>query len=484
MSHHIRRDYDDIDWAPIEGGRRSSGRRRSWEDEWEEEFEEELRAQHRTPRTKSERKKQSEPHGERSASGRKEPGRSVSANRKRTNSAAIRQNQRTRTAAETSAYRDDRRKNGRRRKKKRRTGAIIFFVIVMLLAFALLGLLYVQGTLNKIGRVNYQSTVAASEETFDRDAEGADTLAASEVDFDTDSIAMMQDDDVKNILLIGQDKRHGDEQRQRSDTMIICSINCASRKIVLTSLMRDMYVEIPGYSANRINAAYQLGGMELLDEVIRTNFGITIDGNVEVDFDGFLDALTLVGNLDIELTQQEADYLNANPGLGTTDDTRSAEMESWDLHEGMNSLTPDQALAYARARHVGNSDYERTERQRKVIMAAFDKAMSSDMIKILQLVSDILPTMTTDMGNQEILSYVKTVVADNIRTVESYRVPTNDGFSSETINGMSVLLPDLQLESAYMQYYIYGVESEILSDEYKISGWDEKANTEVDEATG
>ena len=116
------------------------------------------------------------------------------------------------------------------------------------------------------------------------EADGVDGLDADSIDWGNADIQVMEDEDVSNLLLIGQDRREG-QDRQRSDSIIICSVNKEKGKIVLTSIMRDLYVPIPGYKDNRINAAYQFGGMELLDEVIEENLGIHIDGNIEVDFD-------------------------------------------------------------------------------------------------------------------------------------------------------------------------------------------------------
>ena len=200
-------------------------------------------------------------------------------------------------------------------KKKHRKGSasVAVFIIVLLVAVAMGAFLMVSGKLGKINRVSSLTTGVASNslEEFERDTSEADTLQAQDVDFNADNISIMKDDDVKNILLIGQDAREG-EGRQRSDSMILCSINTKTKKIVLTSLMRDMYVQIPGYSSNKLNAAYCFGGMELLDQVIENNFGITIDGNVAVDFFGFMDAMSVIGNLDIELTAEEAEIFSAN----------------------------------------------------------------------------------------------------------------------------------------------------------------------------
>lgn len=351
-------------------------------------------------------------------------------------------------------------------KRQKATRILVIMIVVIMTLGSLVGVIYINKFLGKVNRTSTDpdSVVAASQETFEQDAKNqADTASSSAVKNMLKDVEVMQDDAVKNYLLIGQDERSTQSERQRSDSMIICSINCRTKKIILTSLMRDMYVSIPGYSDNRLNATYQLGGMELLDETIEMNFGVHIDGNFEVNFDGFLQAMSVVGNLDISLTQEEADWLNAHTGYGEADDQAK---EEWNLHAGVNSLTPAQALAYSRTRYVGNSDYDRTERQRKVLMTAFKKIMSEvqdsdDDEKETNLgviISKILPYVTTDLDDSEILSAVKTIVADDITTIESYRIPTDDGYTNEVINQMEVLLPNLPLESAYLQYYIYGGE--------------------------
>ena len=111
------------------------------------------------------------------------------------------------------------------------------------------------------------------------------------------------------LNLDGQDRRPG-EGRARSDAMIIASINKTDKTIKLTSLMRDMYVQIPGYSDNRINAAYAFGGMELLDAAIKQNFDIDIDGNIEVDFSGFKNVIDSIGSVDIQVDADEISVMN------------------------------------------------------------------------------------------------------------------------------------------------------------------------------
>ena len=344
---------------------------------------------------------------------------------------------------------------GKRRKKKR-VVTVLTFVMALVIAGGLMTAVYLQGLLGKINHVSASMNSVDAVETFDADGDKAnDTLTASDIDWgDTSDIDVMKDNDVKNLLLIGQDARSG-ESGQRSDSMILCSINTKEKKIKLVTLMRDMYVQIPGYQANKLNAAYALGGMELLDKTIEQNFGVDIDGNVEVDFDGFLEALTEVGDLDIELTYDEATYMNANEGLGSADDNAEVN-EAWGLKEGINTLKPKQVLCYARMRYVGNSDWDRTERQKKVIMAAYKKVQNLSATKLLSLASKIFPCITTDLKNSELLSYVKTLSVNHITTIETYRIPVDGTFTEGQIEGMSVLVPNLYLNSAYLQNYLYG----------------------------
>ena len=293
----------------------------------------------------------------------------------------------------------------------------------------------VQGKLNRISRV---------------DQESAGQNQSAEEDLDING---MKDKDVINILLIGQDRREG-QARQRSDSMILCSINKARKKIILTSIMRDLYVPIPGYSDNRINAAYQLGGMPLLDQVIEESLGVHVDGNVEVDFEGFVTSMAALGNLEIELSQAEADYMNRN---GDGVEQPDPEGTPWNLKAGVNSLSPSQLLAYSRIRYVGNSDWERTERQRRVLMAAFEKAKKQGLAGMLALADQVFPNLTTDMTNGQILRLLYTVLASGITEVESYRIPAEGTYTNETLKiGMEVLVPDLEENSRMLQEWIYG----------------------------
>lgn len=256
--------------------------------------------------------------------------------------------------------------------------------------------------------------------------------------------------EVTNVLLIGQDRREG-ESTKRSDSIILASINRSAKKITLTSIMRDTYVPIPGHGRNRINVAYEVGGMELLDETIEQNLKIDIDYNAEVDFDGFIKAMTAVGNLDIELKDYEVEYLNVNSSYG------GVENYAWHLKAGMNSLTPRQALAYSRIRYVGNSDWERTQRQRTVITTAFHKVKSSGPITMIRVASQVFPCLTTDMSKSDMIGMAMMVMFDHIDIGDSLRVPFEGTYRPMTLNsGAQVLYADLDTNAEKLHSALYG----------------------------
>lgn len=345
----------------------------------------------------------------------------------------------------------------RRQSRRRRTRIkfIVMGIVLALLVILLVLALMVNNTLAKMNRVatSPRDIIDAAHETFDFDTDKADTIDADAIDMNLDDIEVMKDNNIANILLIGQDHRSGSDERTRSDTMVICSINTKNDTISLTSLMRDMYVEIPGYSNNKLNAAYAFGGMELLDETIKKNFGIVIDANVEVDFEGFLETVTRIGTLNINLTAEEAEFLNTHNGYGSTEDLPLDEV--WTLKEGVNTLTPEQTLAYSRIRYVGNSDFDRVKRQQTVLMAAFQKIRGGSLKDMIDFTKKVLPYFTTDMSDAEVFKYVKTIVTNDISTINTHRIPEEGTYSAEIIRNMSVLVTDLPANSDILRKEIY-----------------------------
>jgi LCP family protein required for cell wall assembly len=328
----------------------------------------------------------------------------------------------------------------RKRKNGKRIALIVLCTVLAAVLTAMVGVTVMAHSLmNKMNRVEDENSATISiqemeqylEEEKQQETGQGPAIRDEEVEWgQLEGTLLGESDDVINILLIGQDRRPG-ETRSRSDSMILCTVNRNDKTIVLTSFMRDLYVQIPGYGNNRINASYAWGGMELLNKTLEQNFGIYIDGNVEVDFEQFTEIVDLLGGVPMELRADEAQYINI--------DTQSS------LTEGMQQLTGKQALSYSRIRNLdADADFSRTNRQRKVLNALIEKFKGSNLTTILALLDEALPMVTTDMTQAEIVSLVTEVfpLLKDMQIV-SQRVPSDGTYSCPMIRGMSVVLADM-----------------------------------------
>lgn len=246
-----------------------------------------------------------------------------------------------------------------------------------------------------------------------------------------------------NILLIGQDAREGETQA-RSDSMILCTFNRETKQITLTSFLRDLYVQIPGYHDNRINAAYSQGGTPLLNQTLEKNFGLHIDGNVEVDFTRFSSIVDLLGGVEIELRQDEADVINQETGSS--------------LSAGIQRLDGFQALTYSRIRVLdADGDFSRTNRQRKVMLALVDAYKDVSITQLLPTMSQILPMITTDLNNGQILLCAMELLPHlSDAEIVSQRIPADGTYSDKNIDGMSVLVADMEQARSLLRQSLLG----------------------------
>ena len=235
-------------------------------------------------------------------------------------------------------------------------------------------------------------------------------------------VQIAPEQEVINLMLVGQDRRENDG-RSRSDAMILITLNRTEQTLDMTSFMRDTYVQIPGWGGNRLNAAYVFGGMDLMRDTFRENFGVEIDGIIEVDFFKFTDIINMIGGIDIEVNEEEAQILGCESGY---------------VH-----LDGKQTLSYCRIRKVGNADFERTERQRRVMSILFEKALNMTTNEVMQCVDQFFLQVTTDMTQDDLLNLALEVMLLGIDTMETHNIPEDAGYSSDTVDGMSVLVPNL-----------------------------------------
>lgn len=269
---------------------------------------------------------------------------------------------------------------------------------------------------------------------------------------------LVSDGDVFNILLIGTDNREN-VAGSRSDSMIVISINKKTKEITMTSFMRDSYVSIPEHGNNRLNAAYAYGGPSLLIDTIESNFKIDINRYAQVDFYAFIDIINAFGGIDMEISEEEMKVINDY--TGEVNRLQGVDKNSSKLTNfGLVHLDGKQALSYARIRYVGNADFGRTERQRKVLSALFTKAKDAGIVELKNLFDMVLPQVTTDLTQGECFSLLLDLSNYKNYEIISNRVPYDGAWSSARIRGMAVLSLDFDKNISQLQKDIYHIGEE------------------------
>ncbi len=294
----------------------------------------------------------------------------------------------------------------------------------------------------------------AQEEYFDED-EGIENLK----EIDPDSIqldsaqSVRQNQKVINILICGEESIGGG--RGRTDSIMIATVNQADQCLRLTSVMRDTYVQIPGFSDNKINAAYHNGGMKTLVKTIKTNFGISVDGYVLVNFDSFEDVIDAIGGIDITLADEEVRYLNSTNYI--------SNYANRTLVSGKNHMNGNQALGYSRIRYVPKDgqygDFARTLRHRTVMEAIYKKLMDKSALELIAMVPRLMPLVTTDIKKGDLVNYLYTGVRVRSKNprLKMLNVPVEGAYKITRVRSMSVILPDdLDKNVRKMQKFIYG----------------------------
>ena len=269
----------------------------------------------------------------------------------------------------------------------------------------------------------------------------------------------LQEKGVVNILLIGNDSRlNGDDGR--SDAMILLSISKKTRTIYMTSFLRDMYVEIPGKGGNRLNAAYSLGGAELLMATIEENFDIPVNRCMQVNFEAFANLVDAVDGIDLELSTEEIEYVNGYLVEYNMLTDRPQGTDNMDPSvDGLVHLNGPQALAYCRNRYLG-TDFGRTERQRKVLTQVIKKAPGAMITNSGELFDGLLPNLTTNLTKME--CFRLSLMAGRLLTYDivSDHIPQPDTYRNATIRDMSVLEVDFDANKKYLWEKLYGEDTQ------------------------
>lgn len=272
---------------------------------------------------------------------------------------------------------------------KERKGLKIFGVIIIILIILLVAILggmywFIHSKLEKMQQVDLK------EEELGVSAQAEENLT-----------------DFRNIAIFGIDSREDTYDRgNRSDCIIIASINNKTKEVKLVSVYRDTYVQIQGYGLDKITHAYSYGSAPLAIATLNTNLDLNIKEFVTVNFDAVKEIIDSIGGISMPITSEEVSHI---PGI---------------TKAGTYQLTGEQALAYARIRYATGGDYKRTERMRDVLTAVANKVKTFDISRLNKLVDTLLPKVYTNLKASDIFSMFP--------SIPSFKITESLGWPYET----------------------------------------------------
>lgn len=342
-------------------------------------------------------------------------------------------------------------------KRKKSWKRIIAALLSVILAITGVGMIIFYNTISSI---NFKHIDTHN----NKDDDGSGNL-----DFNHSATDLLNDPMVLNVMLFGEDSRKGNETQGRSDTMLMLSIDNRHKKIKLTSFMRDCLVTIPGYDdtgneygLNKLNAAYTYGGPALSIKTIESNFGIAIDRYAVVDFESFKSIIDTLGGVDIELTQDEIDYINWQTYLnGQSEDRYEIKDKPGKVHlNGRQALWYSRNRGYQEEEHpevvISGDDFDRTNRQRNLLTTIMKSLKNANLAQIVSIVGEIGPMITTNLKKDELTTLVANSMTYLSYDMEQFRVPLDDYYRYDVYNQMSVLvITDMEETRLELAKFVY-----------------------------
>lgn len=304
-----------------------------------------------------------------------------------------------------------------RNKKKEKKRHPIRNTIITILCIAIVGL-------SCVGIFGYQK-IDSLLSSFDTEEKLTDNAFVDAAD-------LTQYPDQINVLLVGIDARESDEA-SRSDTMMLVTLDNKNKQIKLTSFLRDSFVQIAGKNYwSKLNSAYFVGGIQTLSDTLELNFKVDIQYYALVDFEIFTTIVDSIGGINVDVTEKESYYTYHSGSVGVPVRIEAGE----DV-----LLNGEEALWYSRIRYL-DSDFHRTQRQRKVITAIVEKASKMSLTDLYSLAETIIPLVKTNMSSNQIMSLGLAAVKDKVYSypIVQHQIPANGTWSDKTIEGVGASL--------------------------------------------
>ena len=229
--------------------------------------------------------------------------------------------------------------------------------------------------------------------------------------------------------------------------MMLLSFNKKQRSLKLVSFLRDTWIYIPGRNTwNRLNTAFRFGGVGLAVNTINTNFGLDIQHYMLVNFDALKDIVDIVGGIDLQLSVREIEFIN-----------NMSHSTPLPVTAGWHHLNGAQTLAHARNRKIGNGDWSRTERQRNVMYALFNKIKNeSNAASLMNLVNTLSAHVQTNLSPAEMTSLAIDVVFGGSLDLANRSVPFEGTWNYAWEGSMAVIHIDVAKNKALLHKYLYG----------------------------
>jgi len=289
------------------------------------------------------------------------------------------------------------------------------------------------------------------EEALQEEEKDLSIYYEEKVTIDSDELAAAEglDGGWRNILLAGSDTRVAGNYG-RTDAMVILSLNAMKKQVKLTSIMRDIWTPMHGRGPQKICAANVFGGPALAMRTVNENFGMNITDYVLVDMGGIESVIDLLGGLELDITEQEMWGLNASYNRDAT--ALIEPVTGWG--EGVH-LTGEQALAYARLRSIDN-DYQRTGRQRAVLVAIARKALTAGSAELLGLIRECMTYVETDLSMTDVIQLAMLAAQVDLDNIEQLRIPAEGAYTTGYEGKLWVMWPDFAVNTKLLHDFIYG----------------------------
>ncbi len=283
----------------------------------------------------------------------------------------------------------------------------------------------------------------AIEEALNEEGKHYEIIREFRMQVDPNDLSVYEavDDKWMHILLLGTDTWDASLNNGRSDAMIVASVHMDTKEVKVTSLVRDMLVDIPGLkSQQRINTANAFGGPLLAIKTVNELLALNITRYASINFGGFTNVIDKVEGLEIELDRAEAKLL------------RVEKTEGPQLLEGW------QVLEFSRIRKLDNN-FGRNERQRKVLAALFEKMKDLGLKESIAVLPQLLRFVSTNLSTSEILALMPAIFG-NTQGIDMLSLPPDKTFHYDRYNDESVIAFNLEKTRAAFNEFINGVTSE------------------------